>query len=111
MAIREETIGGITVLAPDGDMDLTELPAFEARVKALLEGGARNLVWELDAVGILPSTAVGFLLHTRKRVHAAGGRMVLACGQARVLSTLRTMGVLELFRTYPTRAEALTALR
>jgi anti-sigma B factor antagonist len=110
MGIREDSIDGVTVLTPDGDMDLSDLPAFEARVETLLEKGARDLVWELDAVGILPSTAVGFLLQTRRRVHTAGGRMVLACGQARVLSTLRTMGVLEILRTYPTRAEALAAL-
>ncbi len=110
MAIREAIVDGITILTPDGDMDLTEMPVFEARVQALLAAGVRDLIWELDAVGILPSTAVGFLLQTRKRVHEAGGRMALACRQPRVLATLRTMGVSSVLRTYATRADALAAL-
>ena len=112
MGIRVDiTEDGIAVLSPEGDMDITELPAFEARVASLLGEGTRDLVWDLDAVGILPSTAAGFLLQTARRVRAAGGRMVLAGGHARVLGTLRTMGVLELFRTYPTRGEAVLSLR
>ena len=110
MGIRVESIDGITVLTPEGDMDLTTLPAFEARVATLLANGARVMVWDLDAVGILPSTACGFLLQTAKRLGAVGGRMALACGHPRVRATLRTMGVLELFRTYPTRAEALAGM-
>ena len=60
-------------------------------VGAAYLAGLAEGVWDLDAVGILPSTAVGFLLQTAKRLHGAGGRMALACGQARVLATLRTI--------------------
>lgn len=109
MGIRTETVGGVAILSPDGDMDITDLPAFEARVAALLAGGTRDLIWDLAAVGILPSTACGFLLQTAKRVGAVGGRMALVGGR-RVLGTLRTMGVLEIFRVYGTREEALAAL-
>lgn len=105
------TEDGIAVLSPEGDLDLNELPIVEARVAALLDGGTRKLVWDLDGVGLLPSTAAGVLLQTAKRVRAVGGRMVLACGHARVLGTLRTMGVLELFRTHGSRAEAVAALQ
>lgn len=102
---------GIAVLSPGGDLDITRLPVLEARVAALLADGTRDFVWDLDDVGILPSTAAGFLMQTLGRVRRGGGRMALACGAGRVLGTLRTMGVLELFRVYPTRAEALAALR
>lgn len=110
MAIRVEHEQGVAILSPEGDMDITQLPVFEARVAALLAEGTRNLVWDLAEVGILPSTAAGFLLQTAQRVRAVGGRMVLAAGSPRALTTLRTMGVLALFRTYPTRAEAVAAL-
>lgn len=110
MQVREEVVGDVTVLTPHGDLDITTLPAFEARVARLLEGGARLLLWDLGEVGVLPSTAAGFLLQTARRLKDAGGRMALAGGSRHVLGTLRTMGVLDVFRTFPTRAHALKAL-
>jgi len=107
--VNEEQIGAVTVLTPVGDMDATELPAFEARVARLIADGRHNLLWDLSAVRILPSTAAGFLLQTVQRARGAGGRCALAGGSALVLGTLRTMGVLEIFRTYATRDEALAA--
>ena len=105
-----ETIGTTTVVTPHGDLDITRLPVFEARIAALIAAGTRNLVWDLAHVGFLPSTAAGFLLQTARRMRAAGGRCVLAGGSAHVLGTLRTMGVLQLFPTHADRAEALRAL-
>jgi anti-sigma B factor antagonist len=110
MRVREEQVGDVTVLVPEGDLDATVLPAFEARVAELVQAGARLLVWDLAAVGMLPSTAAGFLIQARQRVRAAGGRMVLAGMSDRVAGTLRTMGVLALFRSYPDRAAAIAAL-
>ena len=69
MSVREESVGSVTVLTPVGDMDITTLPTFEARVVRLLEGDARHLVWDLSRVGLLPSTAAGFLLQNYKANH------------------------------------------
>ena len=93
MKVGEEQISTVTVLTPEGDMDITELPAFEGRVARLLESGTRDLLWDLSAVGFLPSTAAGFLLQTARRMKDAGGRCVIAGATPRVAGTLRTMGV------------------
>lgn len=111
MRVNEEQVGAVTVLTPHGDMDATALPAFEARVAHLVEEGARLLVWDLGDVGLLPSMAAGFLIQAGRRIRAAGGRQVLAGLKPRVLSTLRTMGIGELFRVYPNRAAAIEALQ
>jgi anti-sigma B factor antagonist/stage II sporulation protein AA (anti-sigma F factor antagonist) len=111
MRVHEEQVGDVVVLVPHGDMDLTALSAFEGRVGHLLASGRRALVWDLSAVGMLPSSGAGFLIQAGRRVREAGGRMVLAGLQQRVLGTLRTMGVTGLFRVYPDRAAALAALR
>ena len=110
MRVREEVQGNVTILTPHGDLDITTLSSFEARISRILAGGARLLLWDLDEVGLLPSTAAGFLLQTARRVKDAGGRMALAGGSPHVLGTLRTMGVLDVFRTFPSRAEALKAM-
>jgi anti-sigma B factor antagonist len=107
--VTEEQLGPVTVLTPAGDMDATELPAFDARVARLIAAGRINLLWDLSAVSFLPSTAAGFLLQTARRTRAAGGRCAICGGSARVVGSLRTMGVLDLLRSYPDRGRALEA--
>ena len=75
MQLNEETIGHTTILSPQDDLDITTLPAFEARLSRLINGGTRNLIWELSDVPFLPSTAAGFLLQTARRMRDAGGRL------------------------------------
>ncbi len=58
MQTIEERHGRIVVLSPSGDMDITTLPEFEGRLDALLKEGVRGVLWDLGAVGILPSTAL-----------------------------------------------------
>ena len=109
MNIREEQVGRIRILIPVGDLDITALPAFEARVDQLMSEGALFLLWDLEDVSMLPSTAAGFLLQTARRVRAAGGRLALAGARPLVRSTLDIMGVLEFLPTYAGREEALAA--
>ncbi len=108
--MREEQVGDVTVLTPAGTMDMTSLPAFDRRVTKLVESGTRALVWDLSEVGMIPSTAAGFLIAAGKRLRDAGGRMVLAGLQQRVLGVLKTMGVADVFRIFQDRDAALAAL-
>ena len=50
MQINEEREGNVVVLCPVGDMDVTTLPEFEARLTALTEKGARAILWDLHGV-------------------------------------------------------------
>lgn len=110
MRINEEPEGDVVVLCPVGDMDVTTLPEFEARVSALTERGVRAILWDLQSVGILPSTALGFLLNARRRLSEVGGHMALARANRLVHSTLDTMGVLDVFPVFDSREEAVRHL-
>jgi anti-anti-sigma factor len=110
MEVTEDRHGRVVVLAPAEDMDLNALPAFESKFAAHLAGGVRAVLWDLGAVTILPSAAIGFLLHAARRLHAAGGHMGLARPSRFVRSTLNVMGVGEMFRTYDTVAEGISDL-
>ena len=110
MGLREERQGDLAILSPDVDMDAPLLPTLEGRLEALMAAGVRRVVWDLSAVGLIPSTAAGFLLQATTRLRAAGGRMALCGVTARTRATLSTMGILEVFRIYPDRAAATAAL-
>jgi anti-anti-sigma factor len=103
----ERREGAAVVLTPYGDMDATEIPAFAARVDALVGDGVRVLIVDLSEVTLLPSTAVGFLTQAARRLRAVEGRVVLAGARPRVRGTLATMGVLGLFPVYDDAATAL----
>ena len=91
-------------------MDSSTLPNFENRFAALLEDGARAVVWNLTNVGILPSAGVGFLLQAGRRLKAVDGRMALAAAGKLARSTLSTLGVLEVFPLFDTVDAAVKAL-
>ncbi len=110
MQIDMEHEGPVVVLCPVGDMDVTTLPDFEARLDAVVQDGARALLWDLLGVGILPSTALGFLLHARRLLAEVGGHMAVARANRLVRSTLGTMGVLDVFPVFESREEAIRHL-
>jgi len=107
--LEEEYYGDVVVLVVRGDMDAVTQPAYEARLSRLLEVGTRYLIWDLHAVRILPSTAVGFLIQASQRVRAAGGRMALASVPRLVRGTLNMMGIGEIFPMFSNRADAVEA--
>jgi len=111
MSLSQEQIGCVTILTPHGDLDLSALPSLEVEVDRLLAGGVRFLLWDLDEVGMMPSTAAGFLLQIARRLHAQGGRLALTRVPERVKSTLGIMGVRAVLPLYAGRAEALAALQ
>lgn len=111
MRIDEEREGEVVILSPKGDMDVTTLPQFETRLEALAQEGVRAVLWDLRGVGILPSTALGFLLQARRRLAEVGGHMALARANRLVRSTLETMGVVDVFPVFDQRDEALKHLQ
>jgi len=110
MQIDVEREGDVVVLCPVGDMDVTTLPDFEARLDTLAEEGVRAILWDLNGVGILPSTALGFLLNARRRMGSVGGHMALARANRLVSSTLGTMGVIDVFPVFESREDGLRHL-
>lgn len=100
MRLAEDVRGPVLVLRPTGDLDATELPAIDGRVATHLGHGVRHVVFDLSAVGLLPSTAVGVLIQVKQRVRERGGRVALAAVPPLVRGTLTTMGVWPLFRVY-----------
>lgn len=111
MSVEEAYHGDVVVLVMSGDIDAHTLPAYESRLNRLLEIGTRYVIFDMEAVGILPSTAAGFLIQTGRRLRRAGGRMALASVPRLVRGTLNTMGVADLFPTFATRDDAVAALK
>ena len=108
---EEEHVGDVVVLSPKGEMDASKIPAYEARLKDLARRGTRALVWDLSSVGILPSTALGFLAASARQFESAGGRFAVVAPSRLVRSTISTLGLGGVLRLKSTLSEALEAVR
>lgn len=110
MDIRIERLGAVAVLVLSGDLDSSMLDELDQRVDQLLDEGTRALLWDLGSVGLLPSSGIGFIIQTGRRLQREGGQMALTGAGRLARETLHTLGVLGVFAHYDRRAEAVAAL-
>jgi anti-sigma B factor antagonist len=86
---------------------LTEF--FEA-VRKIVEGGARQLVLDLEAVSYIDSETIGCLVEIHRLVAGHGGAVKLVALQRRVQTMLSMTGVVRFLEVYEGQAEALASL-
>lgn len=94
---RTLDVGG----GPDHDW-----PELFDEVRAVLDGGCRRFIIDLDRVPWMDSRGLGRLVALWKAVDESGGRLAVACGSERILNILRIAQLDDVLRTFPTMAEA-----
>jgi anti-sigma B factor antagonist len=99
---------GYLILDVAGEIDVYTAPQLRERLIALVEGGARHVIVNLDRVEFLDSTGLGVLVGALKRLRGVGGELFLACGQERLLKIFRITGLDRVFTMFPS-VEAATA--
>ena len=104
--MREETRGDAFILTLDGEFDLSSAPVVRAALDNAVDSGTRRIVIDMLDCRFIDSTGLGVLLHTAKRIEAAGG-MALVCVDEQIR---RLLGLTMIDRTIPvfaTRDDAL----
>jgi anti-sigma B factor antagonist len=96
------------VLDVAGEIDVYTAPQLRERLIALVEGGARHVIVNLDRVEFLDSTGLGVLVGALKRLRGVGGELYLVCDQERLLKIFRITGLDRVFSMYAS-VEAATA--
>ena len=99
MELSEEggTAGEPTVLQVAGEVDVHSAPELGKRITAIIDGGARQLVVDLDRVEFIDSTGLGVLVAGYNRAQEQGGSLELVCASDRVIRLLRITGLDEVF--------------
>ncbi len=103
--ISEQT--GVTFVAFDGEFDAFNLAPTAKQVDAVIDGGKSKLVFNLRKLSFINSSALGYLIKTRKRAQAAGGDVVLAEPSNFFRKTLVTLGLDKVFCTYETTEDGI----
>lgn len=111
MEILSQTQGDITVLIVQGKLDAVTAPAFEQKIRSLVEGGATRLIVDLGSLEYISSAGLRGLLLLNKLVKTRSGRVGLAAVQGNVRSVFEMSGFSSILEVHPTAAAALEAFR
>jgi anti-sigma B factor antagonist len=109
--IGTTTRGPATVLAVNGDIDISTAPRL-LEALAELDGQAREaLVLDLTGVSFLDSSALGALVGAQKEIAAAGGRLTVVCADPKVLRIFSITRLTEVIDVVGTVDDALASSR
>jgi anti-anti-sigma factor len=86
------------------------LSSFFAEVQKLVEGGARKLIIDLQAVNYVDSASIGCLMDIHRLLKEQGGLVILSGLQPRVETMLSMTGVHKIIGIHREEAAALASL-
>jgi anti-sigma B factor antagonist len=99
-----------TIIACEGELDLSTAPQLKWRLVDALEGGRTAIVVDLGDVNFMDSTALGVLVGVRRSLDV-GARLAVVCRHPNVLNVFEVSGLDSAFDMFATRDEALAHVR
>ncbi len=96
-----------TVLAVQGDIDISTAPALSEALAALTSAPGAQLIVDLDGVGFLDSAALAALVGANKDVLAAGGSLAVVCPKEQLLRIFTITKLDAVLSVYPSLEKAL----
>ena len=110
MEINEERKTDMVILGLTGKLDATTAKTFEDKILAEIDSGDRRFVIDLSHLEYVSSSGLRVFLLAAKRLHSAGGKIVLCSLKEHVRQVFDLAGFSSLLSVYGSRDEALKAL-
>lgn len=109
MELKTETSGKLTIVQLEGRLDTSNYMEFE---KKLLEAVNEIEVILLDCSGLnyISSSGLRTLLLALKKAEASGHSLALSNLQPNIMEIFKISAFINLFKVFPTREEAVSAL-
>jgi anti-sigma B factor antagonist len=98
--------GETSVISLRGEIDVYTAPRLRQALIDLVEGGARDIVVDMDKVDFLDSTGLGVLVGGLKRVKSNEGDMKLVVTQDRIMKIFDITGLAKVFPMFASLEEA-----
>jgi anti-anti-sigma factor len=109
MDLREDKVGGVTVVEVRGRIDSTTAPALGERLTASLGAPKVRVLLDLSRLEYISSAGFRILLLAAKRADETGSRLVLCRVSGRVRQLFDLGGFLDLFTIAGSRDEGISA--
>jgi len=97
LSLATSEVGGTTVVAVGGEIDVYTAPKLREKITELVGDGSYHLVVDMESVEFLDSTGLGVLVGGLKKVRAHDGSLRLVCTQDRLLKIFRITGLAKVF--------------
>src|SRR5207237_7906203 len=98
---------GASVVSLRGEIDVYTAPRLRQTLIDLVEGGATDIVVDMERVDFLDSTGLGVLVGGLKRVKDKDGSMKLVATQDRILKIFDITGLSKVFPIFGSLDKAL----
>src|SRR6266480_752711 len=105
--VETGTKDGASVVTLRGEIDVYTAPRLRQTLIDLVEGGATNIVVDMEKVDFLDSTGLGVLVGGLKRVKDKEGSMKLVATQDRILKIFDITGLAKVFPIFGSLDQAL----
>ena len=105
---KAETGGGATIVAPEGDIDLSRSPALRSSLKEAMAAKPKRLIVDLGLVDYMDSSGVATLVEALQIARRGSTRMVLCGMKDRVRSIFEIARLDTVFTIAPSREDAMT---
>jgi anti-sigma B factor antagonist len=109
LTVGTATEGDAAVIFAVGELDLNTAPILFRRVAESLERGRTQLVFDLAGVSFCDSTGLSVFVRAKNRCDRVDGVVRLAALQPEVLQLFEITGLIDVFETFPTVADAMNA--
>jgi anti-sigma B factor antagonist len=107
-AVSSEVVGGATVIAVQGELDLSTAPRLQESIQAA--GEFRSMVLDLSGCDFIDSTGIALLVHTFQGAGERGGKVALCGLRDQLLRVLKIAGIEDLIPTRGSREDALAVV-
>jgi anti-anti-sigma factor len=101
----------ITVVTFEGEFDFHDVTSASETIGAVLDGGARQVLFDLKGLRFISSGGIGYFIQTAKQLRRAGGELVLASAPDAFTWVAQTLGIDRVIRIFVGEEEAITYLR
>ena len=110
MTINIEEKNGVSVASLQGRLDVITSAELDKAVAALLDGGAKKILFDLRELEYISSAGLRSMLLAAKKMKAAEGKVALSSLNANVAEVFKISGLASFFDIYTAKDEALVAL-
>jgi anti-anti-sigma factor len=109
MDVKEEQVGGVTVLQVKGRLDSATSPMLGERLTAVLEAAKARVLVDFSQLEYISSAGFRILLQAAKRAEQNTAKLVLCGVSGKVRQLFDLGGFLDLFSITATREEGIAA--
>lgn len=104
--LTERAVEPHVIVEVRGEVDVHSAPELHDRLIQVLNSGAASVVVDLSWLSFIDSTGLGALVAARNHANDSGASLRLVCKTERLLKVFRITGLHEVFKIYPTVAQA-----